>query len=53
MSRKSRLVTIRPKYLTLYMKTEGSCIVVGDVKTPQKFSVRMKWYQTVRAAEMA
>lgn len=52
-SRKSRLVTIRPKYLTLYMKTEESCTVAGDIKTPWKLSVTVKRYQTVRAAEMA
>lgn len=52
-SRKSKLVTIRPKYLTLYMKTKESCIVASDIKTPQTLSVRMKMYQTVRAAEMA
>jgi hypothetical protein len=34
------------------MKTEESCIVAGDIKTPKKFSVRLKCYQTVTAAEM-
>lgn len=52
-SRKSRLVIIRQKYLTLYVKTEESCIVAGDIKTPQKLSIRVERYQTVRAAEMA
>lgn len=35
------------------MKTEESCIVPGDIKTPQKLSGRVKRYQIVRAAEMA
>lgn len=35
------------------MKTEESCILAGDIKTPQNFSVRVKRYLTVRAAEMA
>lgn len=39
--------------MTLYMKTEVSFIVGGDMKTPQKRSIRVKRYQTVRAAEMA
>jgi hypothetical protein len=39
--------------MTLYMETEASFIVAGDIKTPQKRSVRVKRYQTVTAAEMA
>jgi len=52
-SRKSRLVTIGQKNLTLYMKTEESCIVAGDVKLPQNLSIRVERYQTVRAADTA
>jgi hypothetical protein len=39
--------------MTLYMKTEVSFIVGGDMKTPQKRSIRVKRYQTVRAVETA
>jgi hypothetical protein len=33
------------------MKTKVRFIVAGDIKSPQKCSLRVKWYQAVRIAQ--
>jgi hypothetical protein len=44
-------VTIRQIYRTLDMKAQVGSNVAGEIRTPQKPSVRMKWYQAVTTAE--
>ena len=41
------LVKIRQKYLTLHMKSHVSFISAGDIKWPEKRSLRLKWCRGV------
>jgi len=44
--RNKNLATIGQKYRAFYMKTKVGLIVSGDIKSQQKRSLRMKWYQS-------
>jgi hypothetical protein len=45
------LVKIWQKYKALYIKTEERFIAAGDIKSTQKCSLAVKWYEAVRTAE--
>jgi len=44
------LVNIGQKYRALYIKTKAHFIVAGDIKSPSKPTVRVKWYKAVMIA---
>lgn len=51
LSRKSKLCYNQTNISNTCMKAQAGFEVAGEVRTPQKPSVRMKWYQAVTTAE--
>jgi hypothetical protein len=49
--RDRHLVKIGQKHRALYMKAYVHFIIVGDIKSPKKCSLLVKWHQVVRVAE--
>jgi isochorismate hydrolase len=45
------LIKIGQKYRALCLQTNVLFIVTGEIKSPQKRSLRTKWWQIVRVAE--
>jgi hypothetical protein len=39
------------KFGALYMKTKVRSIAAGDIKSPSRRSLRVKWYKAIRTVE--